>query len=151
VGGFLNGQGAGGTAYDEFAVANTGATNCSLPGPPIVHAEDDAGNTIGREGGELLCDGLRSTCVEPGPVLLPSGGAMPTEGPAQPGEAHLVLSIRTGVTLVPPCASPMVVARMLVVRFTGMDGELRLPFGGPHETDLGPCPPQFWLLGWPES
>lgn len=149
AGGFLNTQGAAGTAYAEFAVANTGSANCSLPGPPVVHVEDDAGNTVGLEGGELLCDGLHSTCVEPGPVLLPSGGATPTEGPAQPGEVHLVLSIRTGVTLVPPCASPMVVARVLVIRFTGIYGELRIPFGGPHEVDLGPCPPQFSLIGYP--
>jgi hypothetical protein len=119
-------------------------------GPPTVRIEDAAANTIGTgSNGSDLCDRQPSTCVQSGFVVLPADGPAPG-GALEPGEADITLSFRSAWTLDPPCTSPLVQARMLVVQFTGIDGELRIPFAGsPPEIDLGPCLPKFGLIRWP--
>jgi hypothetical protein len=146
-GAFVLSDGTAGTIYYELGVTNVGGLDCILVNPPILHFRDASGSDLGvvsTLGTDCPAQGPYdpANCVDEDAVDLPAGAATPSAG-AAPGQLTVTVAV-ADIGVLAQCASPIVQAHFMGLRFTGLTDDVRIEL----PNDLQLCAPQVRLHGY---
>jgi hypothetical protein len=135
--------------YYQLGVTNTGAVDCILVNPPVVHFRNVDGSDLGiavAAGTDCPAGGPYepADCVDEDAVDLPADAATPAAG-AAPGQLTVTVAV-ADIGALTPCASPTVQARSIGLRFTGLTDDVMIAL--PNDIALQTCPGQVRLRGY---
>jgi hypothetical protein len=150
-GAFVLSQGTAGTMFYQLGVTNTGAVDCILVNPPVLHFRDASGVDLGitvAAGTDCPAGGPYdpATCIDQDAVDLPPGQPTPAAGAS--GQVTVTIAV-ADIELFAPCPSPNVQAHLIALRFTGMTSDVRIEL--PQDIDLLTCADQLSFHGYGPS
>jgi hypothetical protein len=149
AGAFVSSQGTAGTTFYQLGVTNTGAQDCILVNPPVLHFKDASGvdlAVVAHTDADCPTGGPYdpATCIDEDAVDLPPGEPTPAPN-APPGQLTMTVAVTDIETLV-ACPSPAVQARIIALRFTGTTEDVRIEL--PNDIALQTCVDQARLHGY---
>ncbi len=150
-GAFVSSQGTAGTIFYQLGVTNTGALDCILVNPPVLHFKDASGVDLGVSyTTDTSCPAGGpydpAACVDQDAVDLPPGQPTPATD-APPGQLTVTLAVTNSGRGCPP--SPAVLAHTITLRFTGTTEDVRIEL--PSDIDLDSCHVDARLHGYGPS